>query len=200
MTMMTSGALPCVECGTTGGYARSEHQQPLRARGCCTTCYVRLYSRDAFTARHARTRPRLSGPCLSCGGTTPLEARGLCATCYKRAHDHDLHRRYPACGAVPVPRMVQAYGEHPATPAALTPEELGRFLVDGFDAQTRIGQPWGHVPIGAPPEALPARWQSCPPRLASAPTATVNREAHRRILQAERDAAAWRARRGERAA
>jgi hypothetical protein len=162
MTMMTSGAAPCVECGTTGGYARSEHQQPLRARGCCTTCYNRLTWRDAYTARHARTRPRLSGPCLSCGGTLPLEARGLCAPCYKRAHAHDLHRRYPACGAVPVPRMVQAYGEHPERPAVLTPAELGRFLwhdAAGNRARAGVwGPSWTPSTEIARDEAFALRW------------------------------------------
>lgn len=39
MAVMTSGAAPCVECGTTGGTAAREAKQPRRRRGLCDRCY-----------------------------------------------------------------------------------------------------------------------------------------------------------------
>jgi hypothetical protein len=50
MTIMTSGARPCADCGTTGGYAPRRYQRPCRQRGYCFRCYLRRWERGEFKA------------------------------------------------------------------------------------------------------------------------------------------------------
>ena len=42
MTMMTSGAEPCSECGTAGGRIPSGQSRPGRKQGMCYQCYDRI--------------------------------------------------------------------------------------------------------------------------------------------------------------
>lgn len=55
-----------------------------------------------------------AAPCLSCrttggyvqpGRSRPARKRGLCHVCAARAVRRGIIHRYPACGAVPVPRQ-----------------------------------------------------------------------------------------------
>jgi hypothetical protein len=116
-----------------------------------------------------------AAPCLGCGSEggasyqgVPRRRRALCDACYQRALAHQEHVLYPLCGPRPVSYAPAGDGRDTWQPA-----------------------PWGRVPFDAPPEALPARWQDCPPRLANRASARLHPEAHERTRDAETFAQKW---------
>ena len=42
--MMDSGAAPCIECRTEGGYTPKNQRKPVRRRGMCSVCYWRHWN------------------------------------------------------------------------------------------------------------------------------------------------------------
>lgn len=48
MVMKTSGAAPCLVCGTEGGHARDNRHQPNRTRGLCENCRQRAYNDGTY--------------------------------------------------------------------------------------------------------------------------------------------------------
>ena len=55
MTTVKSGAAPCADCGTLGGYVRPRESRPGRWRGLCSNCYQHHETAgtlDRFLAYH----------------------------------------------------------------------------------------------------------------------------------------------------
>lgn len=126
-------ALPCLDCGTTGGSTPKNQDKPSRPRGLCLRCYERHhYHKTLDQYPHTRrgiytTVNGTAKPCLRCGktggysrdGKKPARARGLCDTCYQWATNHKTIDQYPLQG-----------NKLPAQPTITTPQhELDRRMV-----------------------------------------------------------------------
>ena len=72
--------------------------------------------------------------CLSCGEQAEVGLRRLCNLCYYRAYNQGILRRYPSCGAVPVPYLGYRMPDQPDAPAP---------TVDLSTLVPRCRTPWG---------------------------------------------------------